>query len=317
MSITRRQWIAGALAAAPLFAAKGRITHGQIAAISDEIAKSPEGAIAFAHQYGMKWLELRDVPGAKGQNYFLNDEIFLKAAAKQFRDGSVGISFLNTNLLKFGLPGTEPVRRTPEPADARAKRIEREQARFDQRESDLRRCIEAAHILDCKYLRVFTFSRVEQPESVFPRIADMLGKFAAIAEKEGVQLLVENETSCNVAKCSELASMLKLVPSKALGINWDVMNGADMKETPVLDGYALLPKSRVHNVQIKGRSILDYPQKLDWTAIFEALAADGYQDKVGLETHIFGAEQVARSHDSMRAILKIVDPSFVPAPDAP
>jgi sugar phosphate isomerase/epimerase len=123
-------------------------------------------------------------------------------------------------------------------------------------------------------------------------------------------LLVENETSCNVAKCSELAAFLKLVPSKALGLNWDVMNGAEMKETPLPEGYSLLPKKRIHNVQIKGRSILDYPQKLDWAAIFNALAKDGYRDEVGLETHIFGPEQVARSHDSMRAILKIVDPEF-------
>ncbi len=311
MNLTRREMILSALAAGALWSKNG-ITHAQISAISDEIAKSPEEAIAFAHAYGMKWLELRDVPGNKAQNYFLNDEAFLQAAAKQFKAGGVGISFLNTNLLKFGLPGTEPVRRTPETAENKAKRLEREQARFDQKEEDLKRCIQAAHILGCRYLRVFTFSRVAEPETTFPRIAEIIGKFAGIAEKEGVMLLLENETSCNVAKCSELATFMKLVPSKGLGINWDVMNGADMKEVPLPDGYAMLPKKRVRNVQIKGRSILDYPQKLDWTAIFAALAADGYTDKIGLETHIFGAEQVARSHDSMRAILKILDPGFEP-----
>jgi sugar phosphate isomerase/epimerase len=304
--------ILGSLAATSLWG-KSRIGHSQISAISDEIARSPEGAIAFARQYGLKWLELRDVPGDKGKNYFLNDETYLRSAARQFRDGGAGISFLNANLLKFGLPGTEPVRRTPEQPDAREKRLAREQVRFDQSESDLRRCIAAAHILDCKYIRVFSFSRVQEPESTFPRVAEILSKFSDIAGREGVTLLLENETSCNVAKCSELAAIMKLVPAKGLGINWDVMNGADMKETPVLDGYALLPKKRVHNVQIKGRSILDYPQKLNWVEIFDALAGDGYEDKVGLETHIFGPEQVARSHDSMRAILKIVDPSFVPS----
>jgi sugar phosphate isomerase/epimerase len=304
----------GSLAAGALWG-KDKIDHGRISAISDEIAKSPEAAIAFAQQYSMKWLELRDVPGNKGQNYFLNpDEALLRNAAKQFADGGVKISFLNTNLLKFGLPGTEPVRRTPEKPEARAARLVREQARFDQREADLKKCIQSAHTLGCRYLRVFTFSRVEEPESTFSRIADEIGAFTKIAEKEGVMLLLENETSCNVAKCSELEAFLKLVPSAALGINWDVMNGADMKEVPLPDGYQLLPKKRVHNVQIKGRSILDYPQKLDWKAIFAALEKDGYKDQVGLETHIFGAEQVDRSHDSMRAILKIVDPEFQPGP---
>lgn len=139
----------------------------------------------------------------------------------------------------------------------------------------------------------------------------MLNAFAKTAEREGVVLLVENESSCNVAKCSELAAMMKLTPSKAVGLNWDADNGQSLKE-PVTEGYPLLPKHRIHNVQIKGRTILDFPQKLDWPWIFDQLAKDGYKDEIGLETHIFGEEQVQRSHDSMRAILKIVDPQFVP-----
>ena len=309
--LSRRRFLAASLAAPALWA-RNRIGHSRISAISDEIARSPEDAIAFAHQYGLKWLELRDVPGARGTNYFFMEEGALTQAAKQFAGNGIGISFLNTNLLKFGLPGTEPLRRAPETPEVREQRIAREQARFDRREQDLRKCLRSAQILKCRNVRVFTFSRVAEPESVFQRVADVIGPFARIAEAEGVRLLVENETSCNVAKCSELAAFVKLVPSKALGINWDVMNGQSMKETPLPDGYTLLPKERIHNVQIKGRTILDYPEKLDWAAIFEALSQDGYEDEVGLETHIFGEVQVAKSHESMRAILKIVDPGFTP-----
>ena len=68
----------------------------------------------------------------------------------------------------------------------------------------------------------------------------------------------------------------------------------------------MLPKKRVMNVQIKGRSILDGPQKLDWRAIFDTLAKDGYKGQVGLETHIFGEVQIQASHDSMKEILKLV-----------
>jgi sugar phosphate isomerase/epimerase len=107
-----------------------------------------------------------------------------------------------------------------------------------------------------------------------------------------------------------------MVPSKAVGLNWDVDNAHTMGETPLPDGYALLPKERIHNVQIKGRSVLDYPQKLDWAAIFDALASDGFKGCAGLETHIFGPTQVQKSHESMAAILKIVDPGFTPRPAA-
>ena len=70
----------------------------------------------------LKWLELRDVPGKRAQNYFFMEEAELRQAAKQFADGGIRISFLNTNLLKFGLPGTDPVRRNVETPEAREKR---------------------------------------------------------------------------------------------------------------------------------------------------------------------------------------------------
>lgn len=313
IDMTRRELLLGTIAGS-LALARGPagIRHDQVAAITDEIARSPEAAIDFAHLYGLKWLELRDIPGAKGKNYFFLSEDEARAAAKQFSDAGLRISFLNTNLLKFGMPGTEPVRRAPEPPDAREQRIAREKARFDQRRDDLRKCIRSAQILGCRYIRVFTFSRVAEPASVFPRVAEVLNDFAQIAEREGVMLLVENETSCNVATCEELAGVLKLVPSKAVGLNWDVLNGKDMKESPFPEGYDKLPKKRIHNVQIKGRSILPQftDRNVDWSAIFHALAKDDYRDDVGLETHIFGDGQVAASHASMRAILQIVDPAF-------
>ncbi len=309
--VSRRELLLASLAAPALWG-RTKIDHSRIGAITDEIAKSPEDAITFAHNYGLKWLELRDVPGNKGQNYFFMDDAPLKEAAKQFSDGGVRISFLNTNLLKFGLPGTEPVRRTPEKPEVKEKRIAREQERFAQREQDLRKCIRAAHILGCPYLRVFTFSRVAEPQSVFPQIASVLNSFAEIAKAEDVKLLVENETSCNVATCAELAALLKMVPSQSIGINWDVMNGQSLKEDPLTDGPRVLPWSRVRNVQVKGRIVLDYPEKLDMPTLFGLMEKQNYKDQIGLETHIFGEMQVAKSHESMRAILKVVDPEFTP-----
>ena len=72
------------------------------------------------------------------------------------------------------------------------------------------------------------------------------------------------------------------------------------------DGYEVLPKKRILNVQIKGKTVLDYPEKLDWKQIFLTLQKDGYQGKIGLETHIFGEERIPASHSSMQEILRIV-----------
>lgn len=287
---------------------KNRIGRSRISAITDEIGRSPTEAIEFARKYDLQWLELRALPGDKTY-YSAMSEAAVRPHAAEFKKAGIRISFLNSGLLKFGLPGTEPVRRRSESAEARDRRIGQEKAQFDRRMQDLNVAIRAAHILGVSKVRVFAFTRVAEPASLFPRLADIVGEMARVAEKEGIELLLENEGSCNVATSEELAAFVKMIPSKALGINWDPLNGTAFKEIPFPDGYKVLPKKRISNVQIKGRSILDYPQKLDWPAIFRALEKDGYRGQVGLETHIFGAEQIQKSHESMREILRIVEPS--------
>jgi sugar phosphate isomerase/epimerase len=301
--MTRRDLLAFSVAA-PLAAAR-RVDGSRISAISDECANNPAEAIAFAKQYGLKWLELRGVPGNK-QAYEAMPEPELRAAAKEFAGNGLGISFLDASLLKFGLPGAEPVRRRPESDEARARRLQQEGARFERRMEDLARAIRAAKILGTDKIRIFTFSRVEEPARLMPRLAEILEPMVALAAKEKVHLLVENEGSCNVATSAELAELMKAVPSKWLGINWDPLNGSAFQEIPFPDGYRLLPPERVGNVHIKGRSILDYPQRMDWKAVFEAFARDGYRGCFGLETHIFGPQLIEMSHASMKEILRIV-----------
>jgi len=303
--ITRRELLAAALAAGKLQAAN-RIDRSRISAISDEIARSPAGAIAFAKQYGLRWLELRAVPGGKAA-YESMPDAELQAAAKEFAANGIRISYLDASLLKFPLPGAEPVRRKPETEEARTKRQARDAAQFERRMDDLRLAIRAAHILGADKIRVFAFSRVEEPLKLLPRVAKILEPMVALAAKEKVYLLVENEGSCNVATCAELAALMELLPSKWLGVNWDTLNGTAFNEVPFPDGYRLLPKKRIGNIHIKGRSVLDYPQRQDWRAIFEALAGDGFQGCCGLETHIFGETQIEASHASMKEILRILE----------
>ena len=244
------------------------------------------------------------MPGGKEYSFIPEDQA--KLAAADFARNGIRISFMNSSLLKFGWPGTEPVRRRPETDEARAKRLLTESARFERRMDDLRTAIRNCHILGVDLLRVFTGSRVAEPEKLYPRIVDVLGEMAVVAGKENIRLLIENEGSCNIGTSAELTALLKLIPSKWIGINWDSLNGLALHENPFPDGYQALPKERIYNVQIKGKTLLDYPEKLDWKGIFETLQKDGYQGKLGLETHIFGERQIAASHSSMQEILRIV-----------
>jgi sugar phosphate isomerase/epimerase len=304
----RRSFLAATIAAAiPAPAAPRRIDSSRVSAISDEISRSPAEAIEFAHKFGMQWLSLRDIPSndPKKISYHSLEPAMLQRAKAEFKAGGVGISFLDSPFLKFGLPGTEPKRAKPEEPAAREKRLAREKAQFDNRMEDLRLGIRACHAFDCTQARIFTFSRVAEPESLFPRIADIIGELSTAAEKEGIRLLIENEASQNCGTSAETAKLIKLLP-RNVGINWDSLNGLALGEKPYPDGYESLPKDRNWNVHVKGKSLLDYPEHLDWPAILTALERDGFTGRLELETHIFGDTQVAASHASMTEIMRLL-----------
>jgi sugar phosphate isomerase/epimerase len=304
----RRSFLAATIAAAlPAPSAPRRIDSSRVSAITDEVSRSQAESIEFAHKFGMKWLSLRDIPtnDPKKVSYHTLEPAQLQKAMAEFKDAGIGISFLDTPFLKFTLPGTEPKRARPEEPAAREKRLAREQAQFDSRMADLRLGIRACHAFDCTQLRIFTFNRVPEPESLFPRIAEIIAEMSTVAEKEGIRLLIENEASQNAGTSAETAKLIKLLP-RNVGINWDSLNGLALGEKPYPDGYESIQKDRNWNVHVKGKSLLDYPEHLDWTAILKALERDGFTGRLELETHIFGDTQVAASHASMTEIMRLV-----------
>jgi sugar phosphate isomerase/epimerase len=304
--MTRREVLAaGAVCASNLWA-RPRTEKSRISAITDEIGKTTEESIAFAHQYGLQYVEIRNPPGNK-KEYFMLGEAEIKADAARFATEGLKVSFVNTSLLKFAWPGTEPVRRRAEDGAAREKRLASEKARWDHRLDDLRSAIRCAQTMGCDKVRVFTGSRVEDPTTMYARIAETIGgELAAVAAKEKVYLLIENEGSQNVGTSAELAAAMKGIRSKWVGMNWDPHN-AYGKETSYPDGYALLPKSRLLNVQVKAKGVMpSSPEKEDWKAIMKALDKDGYKGRIGLETHIFDGTLIAAAHASMEEIMRIV-----------
>jgi sugar phosphate isomerase/epimerase len=306
--MTRRELLAaGALGATAsrLLPARSRFDKTRISAITDEIGKSTDESIAFAHRYGLKFVEIRNPPGDK-REYFTLSEPEIKMDAVRFANEGLKVSFINTSVLKFTWPGTELARRRPEDAAAREKRLAAEKARWDRRGEDLDKAIRCAHTMGCDRVRVFTGSRVADPPALYPRIAETLADLAVKAEREKVYLLVENEASQNVATSAELAELMKLAPSRWIGMNWDPHN-AYGKETSFPDGYALLPKKRILNVQVKAKGVMpDSPEKEDWKGIMEALERDGYRGKIALETHIFDGTLIEAAHKSMDEIMRIV-----------
>ncbi len=296
--ISRRSLLAGAAAlavAAPLSAFKSRITKASISAITDEIGKTQAEAIEFAHQYGLSWIELRNLPES-GKEFAKMTEPELKLAATQLAAEKLKVSFLNTSMMKFNWPGLVPGA-TVRDAD---------QKRWDRRKDDLANALLAANILGTDKVRVFTGTRVANPETTYKLIVQTMEEFIPMAEKAKVHLLIENEYSQNIGNSAESKDILGLLPSPTIGLNWDPGNAQELKETPFPDGYALVPKNRILNIQFKASNILEGKFKMDWKVVLEALEKDNYQYRIGLETHGDAAKRMENAHASMDEMTHIV-----------
>jgi sugar phosphate isomerase/epimerase len=148
-------------------------------------------------------------------------------------------------------------------------------------------------------------------------ILDKLSELAAIADKAGMKLCMENESACNVADCGELAAVMSQAPPN-VGMIWDVVNGTSTGETPFPDGYEKLDPTRIHHMHLKdvkidavtgerstvavGDGMIPYPR------VFAKLAADGYGGALSMETHFsLDGSKEAASRRSMQGILKALE----------
>ena len=283
--MTRRELLAFSLAAAFARGDTGAKT-AHLAAINDEIGLTPEGTIAFAKQYGVQWLEMRgaQIPGKKRYYEALTDSA-LRELKKQLTDNGLRVSVLDSALNKVPYPGTVAVRRE----DFYTKYFEElglsEEAAYRDRLELLKRAIHVAHFLGTPEIRVFAFWRVQDPAPLVPRIAEVLAEEAELAHKEKCRLLLETETSTNIATSDEIVEMMRLVPSPGLGINWDPQNSIVFEATPFPTGYEKLPKHRIGNVHVKAEGLLGPRHPLDWGAIMHTMLNDGYTGHFSLETH--------------------------------
>ena len=278
--MTRRELLAGTAVCAGALWARAHWDRSRISAITDEIAANADDAASFAHQSGILFVEVRNQPGTN-REYASGREADMKADATILANENVKIPVVNTTLLKFAWPGSPSA----------------DQARWDRRMEDLQRALRCAQIMGADKLLLFAGTRVADPSSLFQRIADTLSEMAAEAEKQKITLLLENDPATNVATCEDLAAVMKLVPSKWVGISWK----------PAPDGYSLLPKKRILNIRVPAASLWpNRPETLNWRSILTALDKDGYSGRVTLECGAAGSKGVDAARDALDQLVHIV-----------
>ena len=239
----RREFVAGAttaalLSAIPALAAD--VKQFQLGVITDEITQDFEKALLWAKGYGLQWVELRFVWNKYVTDFTADD---VQRAKDLLAKHSMKISVVDSPYLKTLLPGTK--------SKFDSGKSDPLQSEYSQQQGILERAIARAKDFGTDKVRIFSFLRVDDPKTVFTRVATELEKTAAIAHREGVRLVLENEFSCNVATGVESAAMLSIVKSPSLALNWDPGNAYDAGETPYPDGYNALDKSRIFHMHLK------------------------------------------------------------------
>lgn len=312
----RREFLAGmvamttANAAARFMPAPESHSPFRISVINDEISQDFGHACEIAaHEFGMGWIELR---GMWKKNICNLDEKEVAEARRILEKYQLKVTDIASPLFKVDWPGA------PKSKFSESKSFGADFS-WKQQDEVLDRAIEMAKAFQTDRVRCFDFWRLEDQAPYRSAINEKLRDAAGKAEKNGIILVLENESACNTATGAEATKVLSAVQTPSFMLNWDPGNAAAAGEKPFPDGYNLLPKDRIGHCHCKdavkkGRKYDWAPMGgglIDWAGQFKALKRDGYQFAVSLETHWGGGgspEQSSRqSWAGMKKLLQQAD----------
>jgi sugar phosphate isomerase/epimerase len=249
----------------------------------------------------LKWVEIRNVWGTYNTEGSPEQQRRIKDLLQRY---NFQVSVVDSAVLKCTLPGTSPIAR------------ENESYPYPQQRDLLKRAVDRAHAFGAEKIRVFSFWRVRKPKESAQRVADELATAADVAQSAGLRLVLENESSCNVATGHELAAMLKRVNALNLGANWDIGNGWWEGEVSYPDGYSALDKNRIWHMHLKDvrcgsgfrgcRTVVVGEGQNDLVGQLRALLKANYQGTMSLEPEV---EQPGLSHleASKRSLTALIE----------
>jgi sugar phosphate isomerase/epimerase len=275
--------------------------------INDEISPDLEEALKFIASYSLSYVELRTIGG---KNIMSLSQPELESAKQIIDQYHFRVSDIASPIYKWNLPEMPAV--TSEKRDAYNARFTEEDA-----EDLLNKSFQMARFFGTDKVRIFAYWRVEDPDKAYPYILPRLKKAAALAERNKILLVLENEPSCNVATGKELGRMLRDINSPWLLGNWDAANAVELKEIPYPDGYSYV-RGLFRHMHIKDAARDPKTGKfrwmpvgggvVDWKGQIHAIVQDGYHGTMSLETHYRRPDgnKVESTRESLEGLLKIL-----------
>ncbi|MEV5030203.1 sugar phosphate isomerase/epimerase family protein [Paenibacillus sp. LPE1-1-1.1] len=238
-----------------------------LSAFADEIDSDLTTQMDVLDEHGIKYIEMRGVNGKLLVSYSLDEirEIKRQIDGRGFKLSAVGSPIGKIKITDDFEPHFELFKHT----------------------------VEIAKIMECKYIRMFSFyiPRVEDPSTYRTDVIDRWAKFAEFAEENDVILLHENESGIygdTAERCLDLLASLR--SDHVRGI-FDFANFVQCGVTNYPDAYELL-KNDIEYVHIKdalrngGHVVPAGEGDGNVREILHALHNRGYEGFLSLEPHL-------------------------------
>ena len=278
----------------------------KLAVITDEIDADFGHALDVMAEYGVSGAELRQLWDKNISDAPLE---YWERARRELDSRGMTVAGIAGPFYKCDLPGAEP--------DGPAGPLHGASARgLGDQITLLERCIEAAQFFDTTLIRTFAFWKhgsltPEQEET----IVDAYAEPAAMAERAGVVLGIENEHACCLGTGAQTARVLEEIGSSSVRAIWDPGNALMAGELPYPDGYAAIKDFVVH-VHIKDAALPSGALLPEWAVVgagaidyagqFAALKRDNYTGWLSLETHYAQPTKEAASRASLEGLQRLL-----------
>jgi sugar phosphate isomerase/epimerase len=264
----------------------------KISLITDEISADPETAIELGVEWGVRDFELRG---------FYTDRVpLLSEYQKQrLRDAldeyQARVIAVGSGLFKSTYPSKQAPRlplgwmdRAAYAGWAEAQRL----VHYHLYEL-LPASLDFANEFGAPLLVIFGFDRAGAPPGPPPEeVLNSLRLAAERAAAAGVQLVLENEDGFWADTGARTAQLVQAVDHPALAVNWDPGNAFFADDEPYPRGYQAV-RGLLRHVHFKDArrgpdGALSYVAEgqAGWPDQIRALAADGYDGFISIETHL-------------------------------
>lgn len=277
----------------------------EISIITDEISADLGTAIELGVEWGVRNFELRGFFTDRVPKFSAYQKQCVRDALDEYEARVIGIG---PGLFKIPYPEKRPARATLGWMDLSQYdgwASSRKLLNYHLNEL-LPASLDYASELGAKLVVAFSFERAQEPDEPPEEVLNCLWQAAERAGAHDIGLAIETEAGYWADTGAHTAQIVRMVNHPALGVNWDPGNAFFAGDNPYPTGYREV-RDLVRHIHYKdarrdrhGKSRYAAEGQIDWAGQIAALAEDGYEGFISIETHL--SPKVAAARDALERL---------------